>query len=74
VTAVTPVGLAFDGFDGYVSVPPEAIVPVPRAEAGERHVREIARVAALARPLVSLASVLDAIRNRTVREGLKKER
>jgi chemotaxis signal transduction protein len=63
VTAATPVGLAFDGFDGYLSVRPEAIVPEVRAEARERHVREILQTE-VARPIIHLPSVLETIRNR----------
>jgi len=69
VTAVTPVGLAFDGFDGYLSVRREAIVPEVRAEARERHVREVVQAIDLVRPLISLASVLASIENRASHDG-----
>ena len=64
VTAAQPVGLAFDGFDGYLRVRLEAIVPEVRAEARERHVREVVQAIDLVRPLVSMASVLASIKNR----------
>jgi purine-binding chemotaxis protein CheW len=62
VTATTPVGLSFDGFDGYLSVRRGAIVPEARVEAVERHVREVLH-AEVARPIIHLPSVLEAIRN-----------
>lgn len=74
VTAATPVGLAFDGFDGYLSVRLETIVPEVRAEAHERHVREVVQADHLVRPLVSLTSVLETIKNRASHDGSEKER
>ena len=74
VTAVTPVALAFDAFDGYVGVRSAAIVPASSANARDRHVREAAQFVDLVRPLISLASVLEWIRNRASRDGLDKER
>ena len=74
VTAVTPVALAFDAFDGYVGVRSAAIVPASSANARDRHVREAAQVVDLVRPLISLASVLEWILNRASRDGLDKER
>jgi purine-binding chemotaxis protein CheW len=73
VTAGRPVGLAFDGFEGYLSVRPGAIVPEVRAEARERHVREIVHTADLVRPLVSLASLLESIQNRASHDDSEKE-
>jgi chemotaxis signal transduction protein len=64
VAAATPVGLAFDGFDGYLSVQPDAIVPAFRAESRERHVREILQTG-VARPIIRLSSVLETIKNRS---------
>jgi chemotaxis signal transduction protein len=64
VTAATPVGLAFDAFDGYLSVRLEAIIPEVRAEGRERHVREVVHTADRVRPLVSLTSVLESISER----------
>jgi chemotaxis signal transduction protein len=63
VTAASPVGLAFDGLDGFLSVRPEAIVPDVRPESRERHVREILHTE-VARPIIHLPSVLETIRNR----------
>jgi chemotaxis signal transduction protein len=63
VTAVTPVGLAFEGFDGYLNGRADAMLPDARAEAGERYVREVLQ-AEVARPVLHLPSVLETIRNR----------
>jgi purine-binding chemotaxis protein CheW len=73
VTAPTPVGLAFDHFDGYVSVRPEDIVPEIRAEPRARHVLEVVRAVDLARPLVSLTSVLESIKKCVSRDTSQKE-
>jgi hypothetical protein len=62
-TVAMPVGLAFDGFEGYLSVRPEAIVPEVRGTARERHVREILQTE-VARPIIDLPSILETIRNR----------
>jgi purine-binding chemotaxis protein CheW len=63
VTAAISIGLAFDGFDGYLSVRPEMIVPELRAESRQRHVREILQTD-VARPIIHLPSVLETIRKR----------
>jgi purine-binding chemotaxis protein CheW len=64
VAAGAPVGLAFDGVDGYLSVACDAIVSQARVETREPHVREVARSGDLARPLISLASVAQWVRDR----------
>ncbi|MQA29588.1 MAG: chemotaxis protein CheW [Luteitalea sp.] len=73
MTAGTPVGLAVEDFDGYLSVRLEAIVPEVRAEARQRHVREVVRTADLVLPLVSLASVLESITNRAAADDPDRE-
>jgi purine-binding chemotaxis protein CheW len=73
VIAVTPVALAFEEFDGYVTTREEAIAPEPQAGARGRHVREVVRAGELVRPVISLASVLEWIRHRASRDGLEKE-
>jgi hypothetical protein len=74
VIALTPVALAFDSFDGYLSVREAAIVPEARTEERERHVLGVVKTVDLVRPLISLASVLEWIQNRASRDGLAKER
>jgi purine-binding chemotaxis protein CheW len=61
ITAAVPVGLAFNRFDGHLSVPAEAIVPEVRNDGPRRHVREILQ-AEVARPIIHLPSVLETIR------------
>ena len=60
VTAAARIGLAFEGFDGYLSVRDAVIVPEARTETREWHVREILR-AGFARPIIYLPSILEAI-------------
>jgi purine-binding chemotaxis protein CheW len=73
VTAGVPVGLAFDGFDGHLSVPAGSIATEVRSDAAGRHLREVVQAIDLPRPVLSLASVLESIRNRAPRNGLVKE-
>jgi chemotaxis signal transduction protein len=63
VPSAARIGLAFEGFDGYLSVRGAAIVPEARTETREWHVREILRTE-VARPIVHLASILEAIGRR----------
>ena len=63
VLAAAPVGLAFAAFDGYL-VRPGGSIAFEAAHGDSRHVRVVARAADFVRPVISLASVLDAIRQR----------
>jgi chemotaxis signal transduction protein len=59
------VALAFDGFDGFLKLAPERIARPAPGEPAHTHVHELARAAdGTLRPLVDLASVLAAIRQR----------
>ena len=61
VLAARPVALAFDGFEGHLRLPRQAAA-AGSAQA-HRHVREVLHAGeAGVRPLVSLESVLEAIR------------
>jgi purine-binding chemotaxis protein CheW len=70
-------GLAFEGFDGYLRVAREAIAPDPAApsvhggdSARERAlVREVVRLDAAVRPLVHLPAVVAAIETRARQAG-----
>jgi len=64
VTADSSVALAFDGFDGHLRLRQEDIARQDRVDAARPHVRELARVAGLPRPIVDLASILMVIRER----------
>jgi chemotaxis signal transduction protein len=61
VAAGTPVAFAFAVQEGHLRLPRSAIVPYPTGEDQRRHVREFAHTTDLARPIVQLPSVLDAI-------------
>lgn len=73
VVAATPLALAFEDFDGYVTTREQAIAPEPQAGTRGRHVQQVVRIGNLARPVISLASVLEWIRQRASRDGLEKE-
>ena len=60
VSAIQPVGFAFEGFDGYLGAKPDALVPEVRTEARERHVREILQTE-VSRPVVYLPSIVEAL-------------
>jgi purine-binding chemotaxis protein CheW len=73
VAASTPVGFAFDHFDGYLSVRPDDIVSEIRAQTRERHMLEVVRAVDLVRPLISLASVLASIKESASHDRSQKE-
>ena len=67
------VGLAFDGFEGHIRVAREAILPSAGGEARIGHVREVVRLDTGSRPIISVASVLEAITNRVRLAAPEKE-
>lgn len=73
VIAITPVALAFEEFDGYVTHREEAIAQEPQLGARGGHVREVVQAGGLVRPVISLVSVLEWIRHRASHDGLEKE-
>jgi purine-binding chemotaxis protein CheW len=68
----TPIGLAFQGFDGFVRVDAKDVYA---AEGGQvrRHVREVVHVADAVRPLVDVPSILQSLTLRTGASGSIKE-
>jgi purine-binding chemotaxis protein CheW len=62
IAAGTPVAFAFAVQEGQLRLPRSAIVSYPIGEDRRRHVREFAHATDLARPIVHLPSVLEAIR------------
>jgi purine-binding chemotaxis protein CheW len=60
VTAAARIGLAFDGFDGYLSIQDAVVVPEARTDTCEGHVREILHTE-VTRPIIDLPSILEAI-------------
>ncbi len=55
------VGLAFDRFEGHLQVPQSAIAADEKGERQRRFVKEIIRTPDGARPLIHIASVIEAI-------------
>ena len=56
-----PVGFAVDELDGHLRVLPSELSPV-QGEATPGHVRETARVAGILRPIVSVSSLVGALK------------
>ncbi|MBI4242048.1 MAG: chemotaxis protein CheW, partial [Candidatus Rokubacteria bacterium] len=61
-------GLAFDEYEGYLRIPSSQVAPPDQAGMMPQHVRDVARHAESARPILSFSSILDAIRRR-IRPG-----
>jgi chemotaxis signal transduction protein len=62
IAAGAPVAFAFGALDGHLRVALDAIIPQQAGSQSRRHIREFARIAEALRPIVDLASVIDAIR------------
>lgn len=71
-TAETPVGLAFDQVDGHLQVARELILAQEDRTEPSRHVREVVRAADVARPIVHVPSVVEAIK-KTAHQGVAKQ-
>jgi purine-binding chemotaxis protein CheW len=68
------VALAFDQFDGHVRIARSAIAPAV-GESSRAHVRETARIGSAMRAVVSVESLVDAIKQRVgVVEAIKERR
>jgi hypothetical protein len=61
IAAVSPVALAFDGFDGQLRVPHDAIVPQAADPEVRGYAREFVGSRKFVGPLIHLPSVLEAI-------------
>ena len=64
IAAALPVGLAFDGFERHQRIDRDAIVVQVRCDGDVRHVRDVFQSRETVRPIVSVASVLEAISSR----------
>ncbi|MBI4467947.1 MAG: chemotaxis protein CheW [Acidobacteria bacterium] len=67
------VALAFDQFDGHVRLERKAVAPEDRDNSARRHVREVARIADVVRPIIHLPSLLQAIKALARHHTLRKE-
>ena len=68
------VGLAFDEYEGYLRIPEADVLTPDRSATMPDHVHAIARHGGAARPLLSLSSVLNAIKRRIRPGGPSMER
>jgi chemotaxis signal transduction protein len=74
VAPQTPVGLAFDRFDGYLNLPREVNAQQTGAENTRQHLAESMSAAGLLRPVVAVASILESIRKRAQPSAPRNER
>jgi purine-binding chemotaxis protein CheW len=61
IAANAPVAFAFAGFEGHVRVSREALAIQQTADQPRRYVRELVRTQETIRPLIDLASMLEAV-------------
>jgi chemotaxis signal transduction protein len=69
-----PLALAFETFDGHLRVQRDAIRPREGDDPSHRLIREFASTAGLVRPVVHMASVLEAVFARQPRTSSTRER
>ena len=63
------VGLAFQGFDGFLRTTPLDLARQETSESRRQHVREVVSVGGIIRPIVSIASVVQAVKGRVASAG-----
>lgn len=73
VAPQTPVGLAFDRFDGHLRLPRDAIAREDGRQHKQQHVGEALRTADFVRHIVSVASILESIKKRAQPSVSQKE-
>lgn len=64
LAAERPLGIAFDGFDGYLDVPREDVAAERHADAAHPYANEIVRAGDAVRAVVHLPAVFEALSNR----------
>ena len=69
-----PVGLAFPEFESFLRISPSAIHPARRGEGLRDHVTEVVRASATVRAVLSIPSMLQAIKGRIGKGRPSKER
>jgi chemotaxis signal transduction protein len=72
--APSPVGLAFDRFDGHLRVPAGQMATAAGDGAPRLHARGVLQLGELVRPVIDLASVIEAIARKVRRDDPPKER
>lgn len=60
----TPIGLAFDQFDGHLRLPRDAIAHEGGKQDGRQHIAESLRTNGQVRSIVSVASIIESIKKR----------
>ena len=70
----SPVGLAFERFEAQLRVSPDDISPDDKENGARHHLRGAVRVDQVLRPLIHVASILEAIARRAHADGLPQER
>ncbi len=73
IAAGASVALAFEAFDGHLRVPRDAIVLREADEQAGKHVREFVSMGDLARPIVHVPAILDAISKQVPKAAPGKE-
>jgi chemotaxis signal transduction protein len=68
-----PVGLAFGVLEAYLRIPLGQVSAADRREVKREHVKDVARTADGARPVVSIPSLLDAVQRRSATADAFKE-
>jgi chemotaxis signal transduction protein len=69
----TPVCLAFDQLDGYLDVPPEAIARAAETQHARQHLSETLSANGVVRPVISIESILETIKQREQTISLHEE-
>ena len=74
VAAAAPVALAFEGLEGQLRVPADAVVPRQKSAESEQFTRDFVRLEGRTLPILHLPSILDAIHSHSAEAISKGER
>ena len=64
-----PVGLAFQEFEGHLRTAPRDMARQETTEPVRQHVREVVSIEGIVRPIIDLASVVQAVKRRVASSG-----
>ena len=70
----SPVGLAFERFEAQLRVSPDDISSDDKENGARHHLRGAVRIHNVLRPIIHVASILEAIARRAHADGLPQER